>query len=309
MALTDNLISYWKLDETGSSNANDSVGDNDLTNTNVTYSSGKINNGAIFNGTSADLSGGDIASFEGIGAFSLSVWVKPTTDNVRGIIVSKDNTSGQRSWYLDRSLTSGNQIGFSFGDGTTGEAVTNNAVAKDVFTHVVVTYDKTIGTATDRLKIYFNGTSQALTIGANFSGDVPTSTSSFQIGARDTSSSRVFFAGSIDEVGIWSRALTSTEVTALYNSGNGLQYPFSLNYTLTCEVGSYSLSGIAVPLGVGLVAQVGSFILSGLDIALNFVGWTNKAKNSTTWTDVTKNTTSWTDVTKNDTTWSNTTKH
>jgi hypothetical protein len=33
--------------------------------------------------------------------------------------------------------------------------------------------------------------------------------------------------GSIDEVGIWSRALSSTEVTALYNSGNGFQYPFS----------------------------------------------------------------------------------
>ena len=31
----------------------------------------------------------------------------------------------------------------------------------------------------------------------------------------------------IDEVGIWSRTLTSTEVSDLYNSGSGLQYPFS----------------------------------------------------------------------------------
>jgi hypothetical protein len=33
--------------------------------------------------------------------------------------------------------------------------------------------------------------------------------------------------GDIDEVGIWSRVLTSTEVTQLYNGGAGLQYPFT----------------------------------------------------------------------------------
>ena len=53
MALTDNLVSYWKLDES-SGNAADSVGSNTLTNTNtVTYSAGKINNGADFERDSA----------------------------------------------------------------------------------------------------------------------------------------------------------------------------------------------------------------------------------------------------------------
>jgi len=35
------------------------------------------------------------------------------------------------------------------------------------------------------------------------------------------------FPGYIDELGIWSRALTSDERTALYNGGDGLQYPWS----------------------------------------------------------------------------------
>jgi hypothetical protein len=30
----------------------------------------------------------------------------------------------------------------------------------------------------------------------------------------------------LDEVGFWTRALSAAEVTSLYNSGNGLQYPF-----------------------------------------------------------------------------------
>jgi len=36
-----------------------------------------------------------------------------------------------------------------------------------------------------------------------------------------------FFDGMIDEVGVWSRLLTSDEVTTLYNAGAGLSYPFS----------------------------------------------------------------------------------
>lgn len=35
------------------------------------------------------------------------------------------------------------------------------------------------------------------------------------------------FSGSIDEFGVWSRVLTAGEVTALYNAGAGLAYPFS----------------------------------------------------------------------------------
>src|SRR6202035_2479657 len=38
---------------------------------------------------------------------------------------------------------------------------------------------------------------------------------------------QAYFDGDIDEVSIWNRALTSTEVSDLYNSGGGLQYPFA----------------------------------------------------------------------------------
>jgi len=45
------------------------------------------------------------------------------------------------------------------------------------------------------------------------------------IGARRTNQGLTnFFEGKIDEVGIWDRALTSDEVSDLYNSGDGLSY-------------------------------------------------------------------------------------
>src|SRR3990167_551156 len=54
MALDTNLVAYWKMDES-SGDATDSVASHTLTNTNVTYGTGKINNGAAFNSTGDSL--------------------------------------------------------------------------------------------------------------------------------------------------------------------------------------------------------------------------------------------------------------
>ncbi len=54
--------------------------------------------------------------------------------------------------------------------------------------------------------------------------------------------------GKIDEVGLWTREITSAEETTLYNSGDGLQYPFTTGYGNTINgISSYSkVNGIAV---------------------------------------------------------------
>jgi hypothetical protein len=68
--------------------------------------------------------------------------------------------------------------------------------------------------------IYYNGSlARQATITTNQS--LPSQGTS--IGSNRTNS---FFTGGIDEVGLWDgKALTATEVTELYNSGNGKQYP------------------------------------------------------------------------------------
>jgi hypothetical protein len=50
--------------------------------------------------------------------------------------------------------------------------------------------------------------------------------SDFYLGwdAQDNNESTRYLLGRIDEVGIWSRALTQAEVTTLYNGGAGLLY-------------------------------------------------------------------------------------
>ena len=47
-----------------------------------------------------------------------------------------------------------------------------------------------------------------------------------------------YMDGLIDEVGIFSKALNQTEITDLYNNGNGLTYPFEIT---NCQFSGYVL--------------------------------------------------------------------
>ena len=69
--------------------------------------------------------------------------------------------------------------------------------------------------------LYING----VPVGTNAYTAADSTTSTLEIGGYAGTSS--LFKGLIDEVGVWNRTLSGTEVTTLYNSGAGLQYPFS----------------------------------------------------------------------------------
>ena len=79
-SLLNGLVSYWKLDET-SGNAVDNIGGNTGVNTNVTYAAGKINNGAVFNGT-AYLTG-STSSYQ---VFTYNAWVYNNNHSVEHTI-------------------------------------------------------------------------------------------------------------------------------------------------------------------------------------------------------------------------------
>ena len=73
----------------------------------------------------------------------------------------------------------------------------------------------------EKLKIYMGGVSQTLT----FSGNIPTQTEDmgsepFVIGRYRPDQSQ-FWNGSIDEVAIWNRSLSSNEISLLYKAGIG----------------------------------------------------------------------------------------
>ena len=74
------------------------------------------------------------------------------------------------------------------------------------------------------LKVYLNKVLQtATTVYNTFTGDSSSPGIKRCIGSRN--GANLYLGGGVDELGIWDRVLTPTEITELYNSGVGKQYP------------------------------------------------------------------------------------
>ena len=235
MALTDNLVSYWKLDES-SGNAADSVGSNTLTNTGTTsYGAAKINNGAIFSRASgthklaiadASQTGLDFST-----TLSFSLWAKfasDTGDQMR--MVRKIGNSGEFAYdfYYDAS---GNTLACRFsGNGTslTTTASGSWTPTNGTWYHLVLTY------SAGAVNFYVNGS--LLTSTTNAVTSIYNGAATFTLGNSDDLSAE--FDGMLDEVGVWSRALSANEVSKLYNGGIGSQYTFT-NVGIAFDKGGY----------------------------------------------------------------------
>ena len=232
MALIDNLISYYKLDET-SGTVLDAHGSNDGTNNGATpHVAGKINTAYDFDGTNdyIETSSYSITTDK----VSYSFWVKfDSISDIQYLLRHGDYTysSTKRSsmigWYPTLKL----YFAIFDNDGHIYEKKTDWTPTTGTWYHICVTVDNSDGTPD--VKMYINGDLQTSVVNTN---ENPTELNSnsmpLQVGRMRSSLDR-FFNGKIDEVGIWSRALTSTEITELYNSNNGLAYPFSAATQIT----------------------------------------------------------------------------
>ena len=225
MALTDNLISFWELEEASGTRV-DSVTatGNDLTDNNTVLSAtGKVGNAADFELANSEyLSRADNASVSmGDIDFTITAWVNMESKTEQHPIVSHyDATRDQRAYQL-RYRDEIDRFDFFVDPVGTGSlaarVAADNLGSPSVATwyFVVAWHDATA----DTINIQVNdGTVNSA---AHLTG-VLDSTSAFQIGAQSAPSD--FWDGLIDQVGLWKRVLTAGERTQLYNSGNGLSY-------------------------------------------------------------------------------------
>jgi hypothetical protein len=207
MALLTNLFAYYPLD----GNGNDATaGARNATATTVTFSSafGIINQGV--GGTSGTLVAGSTvvpSSFNT--GLSISAWAKPA-NNTTNFTNAIDIAGGS---FGDVGIAFGGAlgIGYFFGTGSANnQHNTGGAYSAGAWVHVVITHNGTTE------KIYVNGVLKSTDTGGTLGGN---GSAGFFIFNQ--------FNGDIDEVGLWTRELTLTDVTQLYNSGAGLAYPFS----------------------------------------------------------------------------------
>ncbi len=199
-------------------NSNDATGNaNNGSDTAITYGTayGKINEGASFNGTSSYINLGTPSDLNITGALSICAWVHPTNfSNYWWIVAKTVGNGGTQETYEFRIEATTGKINL-LGPGT--NAISTVALTAGAWNFVCATRD-----ASNNVALYVNGSAAGTGTSA-----APTSlaTTPTYIGTRGDN--YTYFNGYQDEIGIWSRVLTSTEVSTLYNGGAGLTYPFS----------------------------------------------------------------------------------
>jgi hypothetical protein len=197
----------------------------------LTYGVGKVGTAFVGNGTNAYITlANNSFKFTNSQSFSISTWVNITNSNVSNIIFSSWLFSGSQGygWLLRTSPYSSTQCNLAFitdwqgGSGTPIPLSVSNAFTINTWVFVTATRNGSTGVE----KIYVNGSQIATrTLTPNYLYTSNTVYPSILAQKYDSSSVSGYLNGKIDELNIWTKELTSTEVTELYNSGNGKQYP------------------------------------------------------------------------------------
>lgn len=215
--LLNQLLGYWKLDETTGNRLDSSGLQNSLLPVGaVSFSTGVISNAASFSGSSVNLA---VASDDGTLVtgevpFTLSCWVKFNDVTGQKYVLTKGTVS---NWDYAIDINAG-KLRFWGYDGVRLPLVTANSagsVATNTWYHVVGWNDQAGGTVNIQVN---GGTVDSVVKGTN---TFATSVSTFKVGGLSP-----YLNGLADEVGMWKRVLTSGERSYLYNSGSGNTYPF-----------------------------------------------------------------------------------
>ncbi|MFM2214079.1 MAG: hypothetical protein RL427_1342 [Bacteroidota bacterium] len=212
---TNGLVGYWPFngnanDESGNGN-NGTVNGATLTsdrnaNANCAYSFDGISNYITINHSS---------SLNLANNLTISLWYN-TNDILKSQrLIDKSTVNISDSWLLD----TGNNIIRLIVAGTTNTQPTSSAnfTLNNTWTNLTVTYDGS------NVNFYRNGI-----LFSTFpqTGNTPTNTNPVRIGINSLLNNANTMSGKIDDIGIWNRALSQQEITAMYN---GVSYSDTCN--------------------------------------------------------------------------------
>lgn len=215
--VTTGLLHNWRLDNNGGTVATDSAGTNNGTLTNgPAWSAPKVGASALtFDGVNDHLATANLAPALGSTA-TLTAWIKTTqTGNVKmyrapGIAGVDASNNNDIFWgWLDNT----GRIGLKVGDNT-AVAKSTSPINDGQWHHVAMTRDA----ATGQIRLYVDGA-----LNSTATSDTGAKTTPFASLGRieDTAgaSSIDHFAGSLDELRIYSRVLSASEIATVMNAG------------------------------------------------------------------------------------------
>jgi hypothetical protein len=217
-AATDpNLVGWWKFDEGNGTIAYDSAGSNNGTIYGATWAAGKIGGGMSFDGVNDYINVPDNPAlrFTQNSSFTLCSWINPISAADQGIILGKWQTSGSYDlftynmdwWFSSKSIGFGiSQSGIAYVE----MGAPADAAPAGIWSHVACVYDN------GNMKIYINGELEA---SGYFPYETGTNTANKDLGIGAGligSGIERYFGGTLDDIRIYSRALSAEEIQQLY---------------------------------------------------------------------------------------------
>lgn len=244
-AQTSGLVAAYSFNEGSGTTVTDLSGNgNNGTINSATWTTGKYGGALSFNGSSSYVDLGNPASLQLTGSMTWSAWIyavaNPADDGQ--IVAKSDNSSG---WQFKTSPDTGPHtfgVAVSPSSGSRTQRYSTTTRSLNTWYHVAGVYNASAGT----LNIYVNG---VLDNGA-LSGTIPAS--QFNNSAVNVNIGRrtggYYFNGIIDEVRIYNRALSLTEIQTDMNAPLGATSTIS-----SCDLNQDSSVNVAdVQLGVNM---------------------------------------------------------
>jgi hypothetical protein len=209
-AVPSGLVGAWGFDEGSGSVVGDGSGrGNSGSLAGAVWSAGRFGSGLSFDGVSSWVTVPDSASLHLDSALTLEAWVRPSAlGTVWRTVVFKERGDGMAySLYANEAST--RPVGQVFIDGERN-AVGSAALPVDEWSYLAVTYDGS------SLRLYVDG---SLAATAAVSGSIEASSGPLRIGGNSVWDE--WFAGLIDEVRVYNRALSQSEIQTDMNTPVG----------------------------------------------------------------------------------------
>ncbi|TSC55221.1 MAG: hypothetical protein LiPW30_687 [Parcubacteria group bacterium LiPW_30] len=208
------LVGYWPMNEGVGTRADDVSGykNNGTLLNSPTWVTGKLGKALSFNGTNSVVDFG--TKFPNITtAITVSAWVNPGSTQMTYADIWGNHQGDVKGIVMQQNAATTNQFLWSYGNGVgwTNNSGTFNLTA-NTWTHVVAIKDASY------CYVYLNGVEQVSARGNCVSDIVPATTMNFSAGLGYAGGGR-YFNGKIDDIRVYNRALSASEVSDLYKSG------------------------------------------------------------------------------------------
>lgn len=216
--LFSDIIAYYKFDD----NLNNYVGQyGTATSNNTTYVDGKSGKALLFNGSTSKCIVPKDISVRGRSRVSVSLWFNINSFGNKNVLYAEENKKTHFFRFGLEVLSTGNILGAlrNFDSDATYKSIDGGSVSLQEWHFAVFTFDAHSQIA----KLHVDGVLKGTV--ATSSDPIPDTAPArtISVGYFDGSSSSDtgVIDGMIDELCIWSKALTDAEVSELYNNGAG----------------------------------------------------------------------------------------